>query len=174
MFKHYRQSNGVFHETLPEFHWLSPIQKISLNESNASTYGYFPATNFPNEYGAWLIQSGVFLSEINKEYESAVAKLVADTPNFERESWPKQETEARNWVLDNNSATPYVDILAATRGVPREALIAKIIEKADMYKYAHAYLTGLRQAAEKNLSMLDPLTSTHEDVIAIMPNYVLI
>lgn len=164
---HYRQNNGTFHVRLPAVHWLSPVSGVELSADNAERYGYLPAENYPNEYGAWLIESGTYLQSINQAYSDAVIQLVADTPDFERESWPKQELEARAWLSDNVSPTPYIDVMSAARGVQREYLIGKIVEKADMYKQAHALLTGQRQAKEDALNALDKSTATHLDVFAI-------
>ncbi len=165
--KHYRQSNGVFHATLPEHHWLSPINKVALTEQNALEYGYELATELPHEYGVWLIESGLWLAEINQAYTQAVADMVRGTPDFERESWPKQELEAKAYSADSNAPTPYVDTLALSRGIPRAVLLTKILEKVAQYEVAHAYLTGLRQAKEDALKALDIETVTHADVFAI-------
>lgn len=172
--KNYRQTNGVFHGSLPEYHWLSPINKVLLTEQNASEYGYELATEYPQEYGVWLIESGTWLAEINQAYAQAVADMVRDTPDFERESWPKQEFEAKLYVLDNNSPTPYVDVLATARGIPRALLLTKILEKVALYEAAHAYLTGLRQAKEDALNALAELEAfTHEQVFAITLDFTL-
>lgn len=165
--KHYRQSNGLFHEELPAVHWVSPIKQVALTEANAAELGYAPASDTPQEYGRWLIESGFYLREINAAYSKAVAAMVSGTPSFERESWPKQEQEAKAQAADSSALTPYVDTLAYARGVPRELLLSKILEKVTMYEAAHAYLTGLRQAKEDVLKALDLETVTHEQVFAI-------
>lgn len=171
--KVYRQTNGVFHCTLPEYHWLSPVNKVALTEQNALEYGYEPAENYPIEYGTWLIESGTWLTEINQAYTKAVADMVRDTPDFERESWPKQELEAKAYSADSNAPTPYVDTLAAARGIPRAVLLGRILEKVALYETAHAYLTGLRQAKEDALNALDLATVTHEQVFAITLDFAL-
>lgn len=170
---HYRQTNGVFHATLPEFHWLSPINKVQLTEDNASEYGYEPADSDPHGYGAWLVESGVYLNLINEAYSQAIAQLVSSTPDFERESWPKQELEARAWQADINAPTPYVDLLATNRDVPRTFLLNRILEKVALYEFAHATLTGMRQAREDALNAIDLETVTHDDVFAINCNFTL-
>lgn len=168
MFKHYKQSNGLFHAELPSVHWVSPQARVSLTAENAADYGYLPAENSPHEYGLWLIESGWYLQNvINATYENMVLNLVKATPATERESWPKQEQEAKAYTLDAQAATPYVDSLALNRNVPREILLSKILEKVALYEVAHSTLTGQRQAKEDALNALDRETVTHEDVFAI-------
>lgn len=170
---HYRQTNGTFHATLPDFHWISPINKVLLTEQNASEYGYELATEHPHEYGVWLIESGTWLVEINQAYTQAVYAIVQGTPELERDSWIKQELEARAYSASNTAPTPYVDTLATARGIPRALLLTKILEKVALYETAHAYLTGLRQAKEDALNALDLETLTHEQVFAITLDFAL-
>lgn len=106
------------------------------------------------------------VEKINADYSNAIHNMVKDTPDFERESWPKQEAEAKAYSLDQSSQTPYIDTLAISRGIPREMLLAKILEKVSLYEVAHAHLTGLRQAKEDALKAL-PADCTIEDIEAI-------
>lgn len=172
--KNYRQTNGVFHRDLPQLHFVKNQHDAHLlTDQNALEYGYEPAENYPPEYGQWLKTEGIWLAEINRAYSQAVANMVRDTPDFERESWPKQELEAKLYVLDNNSPTPYVDVLASARGIPRALFLTKILEKVALYEAAHAYLTGLRQAKEDALNALDLETVTHVQVFAITLDFTL-
>lgn len=171
--KHYWQDIGTFHVSLPEFYYLEQRKSIPLTPQNAGDYGYFPAESHPHEYGVWLIESGTWLAEINQAYTKAVADMVRDTPDFERESWPKQELEAKAYSASNTAPTPYVDTLATARGIPRAVLLGRILEKVALYETAHAYLTGLRQAKEDALNALDLATVTHEDVFAITLDFAL-
>ncbi len=91
------------------------------------------------------------LKNINREYENAIAKLTAGTPDSEKSTWSKQEAEARAYTTDNTAPTPLIDGIATARGVDRVSLIGKIIEKADAYTAAIAQLTGERQAKEDQL-----------------------
>lgn len=89
------------------------------------------------------------LKDINKEYEDAVRNLTIDTPDSEKQTWLKQESEAREWLKDNSAVTPLIDAICANRGVEKEYLVNKIIEKSDAYAVAIGRLTGTRQAKEK-------------------------
>lgn len=103
---------------------------------------------------------------INADYSTAIHDMVKDTPDFERESWPKQEAEAKAFSIEQSSQTPYIDKLALSRGIPREILLTKVLEKVSLYEEAHAHLTGIRQAKEDALKAL-PEDCTLEDIEAI-------
>jgi hypothetical protein len=85
---HYRQTNGLIHEHLPEFHWLSPISKVQLTEQNASEYGYELAENHPEEYAVWLVG---FNAKLRAE-----AYRVESDPLFFK--WQRGEIEQQVWL----------------------------------------------------------------------------
>ena len=64
----------------------------------------------------------------------------------ERETWPYQRAEALAWQIDKSTATPYCDIIAAGRGVPRELFIPKVLENSTLFAQASAQLLGLQQS----------------------------
>ena len=93
------------------------------------------------------------LSDINLWYEGEVAKLTKGIPNTERDTWTKQETEARAYQADATAIVPFITNLSTTRGVPLDYLVTKIIEKANAYAIAVGTLTGERQRREDELAV---------------------
>ena len=91
------------------------------------------------------------LGRINVDYNRAVEALVSDVPDREVDTWPKQESEARAWLLDNEAFTPLLDGMIETRGDTKEYLVGKIIEKADIYAIEVGRLLGEKQRLEKEL-----------------------
>lgn len=91
------------------------------------------------------------LKDINKEYEDAVRSLTIDTPDSEKQTWLKQESEARAYLSDTMALTPLIDAMCETRKCTKEYMVNKIIEKADAYAVAIGRLTGIRQAKEKKI-----------------------
>lgn len=91
------------------------------------------------------------LLNVNKEYEDAVRNLTIDTPDSEKQTWVKQENEARAYKSDNTALTPLIDVMCEARNCTKEYMVNKIIEKADAYAVAIGRLTGLRQAKEKEI-----------------------
>lgn len=91
------------------------------------------------------------LKVVNREYEDSVAMLIDSTPGSERETWIKQETEARAWLLDNSAYTPVINGIMAGREIEKEWLVNKIIEKADLYAENIGVFMGIRQKKEKEI-----------------------
>lgn len=81
-------------------------------------------------------------------YEGAarLATLANPYEPAERETWPYQRAEALAWVADNTAPTPYCDIIAAGRGIPREYFIPKVLENSNLFSQASASILGQQQA----------------------------
>lgn len=107
------------------------------------------------------------LTEINSAYQQAIATLTPTYPDDERLTFDKQEQEARSWLADNSTPTPFVDALAAGRQMEKAELVSRIIAKADAFALASGSLTGQRQRYEDLLDAAE----TAEAVAAIVPQY---
>lgn len=107
------------------------------------------------------------LNEINALYQQAIATLTPTYPDDERLTFDKQEQEARAWLADNSTPTPFIDALAAGRQMDKVELVGRIIAKADAFATASGLLTGQRQRYE---DMLD-VAETADAVAAIVPEY---
>lgn len=90
-------------------------------------------------------------NKIDSDFEKSIKAITIGVPESEIQTWTKQELEARAYILDNTASTPLIDALCTARGVPKDYLVAKIIEKADAYAVSVGQLTGLRQKAEDEL-----------------------
>ena len=107
------------------------------------------------------------LTEINDAYQQAIATLTPTYPDDERLTFDKQEQEARAWLADSSTPTPFIDALAAGRQMEKAELVSRIIAKADAFALASGSLTGQRQRYE---DMLD-VAETADTVAAIVPQY---
>lgn len=107
------------------------------------------------------------LNEINALYQQAIATLTPTYPDDERLTFDKQEQEARAWLADNSTSTPFIDALVTGRQMDKAELVSRIIAKADAFAIASGLLTGQRQRYEDLLDAAE----TAEDVAAIVPVY---
>ena len=84
------------------------------------------------------------IEELKLQLEKYLDEHITDTPLSEKLSWSKQESEAREYLKDNNAHTPYIDALLASRnkGEAKMDLVNKIITKADAYSLFHGTLLG--------------------------------
>lgn len=107
------------------------------------------------------------LNEINILYQQSIATLTPTYPDDERLTFDKQEQEARAWLADNSTSTPFIDALATGRQMDKAELVNRIIAKADAFAIASGLLTGQRQRYEDLLDVAE----TAEEVAAIVLEY---
>lgn len=107
------------------------------------------------------------LEEVNSAYQVAIATLTPTYPDDERLTFDKQEQEARAWLADNSTPTPFVDALASGRQMDKAELVSRIIAKADAFALASGSLTGQRQRYEDLLNDAETMAA----VAAIVPQY---
>ncbi len=107
------------------------------------------------------------VAEINAAFEQDMQPIINGIPAIERESWRKQEEEARAYVANNAAFTPLIDALASSRSVNKAELVTRIIQKADLFAGISGTLIGRRQGLEDTLDALPP-TATAEEIEAIV------
>lgn len=108
------------------------------------------------------------LEEINTAADSAISKIVSTYPEKEIDSFGKQELEARAYLKNPESPTPFLSILAKTRGIALPDLVNKVILKADKFSILSARIIGQRQALEDKLKIcttIDEVKAITVDII---------
>lgn len=105
----------------------------------------------------------------NATFESAFAALTADYPPSEIATWERQRAEALAWAADSSAPTPWIDIAASERGIPREDYLARTYPKAASFLAASAWLTGRRQRIDDAIRA----AKTPEQLRAVVIDYTL-
>ncbi|WP_234196286.1 hypothetical protein [Pseudacidovorax sp. NFM-22] len=85
------------------------------------------------------------LRALNAAFEAAAAALTAGYPASERQTWPLQQEEAMAWHGNPGTPTPYLDGIAAVRGIAPEDMRAKTRDAVLQWRAASQQLVGLRQ-----------------------------
>ncbi len=85
------------------------------------------------------------LVNVNRNFQAMADYLTAGYPPAEKETWSDQKIEAMAWDANNAIATPYIDALAAYRGIDRDIYLAKTRDKVVAYSGAAQRLVGTRQ-----------------------------
>ncbi|WIX31196.1 hypothetical protein QO259_10125 [Salinicola sp. JS01] len=91
------------------------------------------------------------LDEINRASEADLAELRRQYPQYEIDTWPQQEAEARAWQADNNAHTPTLDGIAARRGIAFDELVRRVIANAEAYRPIVTDVIGKRQRLEDQI-----------------------
>lgn len=107
------------------------------------------------------------LNEINLKADEALSKVTSIYPVMEIVSWYKQEIEALHYRRDPNYPTPMTDAIALYRGIDKEILVDRIIEKAKLFAQISGATFGRRQGLEDRLQK----AKTLDDVQAITVDY---
>jgi hypothetical protein len=81
---------------------------------------------------------------LEKYQRTELNAMLGAVASWEVASFKKQEEEARNWIVDNNYPTPFVDTLLISRnlGETKTELVELIIEKADIFLVAYPSMLG--------------------------------
>lgn len=117
-----------------------------------------PVLDNGNYYQAWEIKSydlgtkkAIKLQYFNRMFDALISQVKQPYPPTEVESWAKQEKEAREFLLDDNSEALLIRAIAAARGIPVQDLAERIVAKADVYAQYVGNLIGIRQMLEDQI-----------------------
>lgn len=114
------------------------------------------------------LQKQSLLDDLNKAADKFVYDiLLVEYPDFEVQTFEVQKQEALLWEADPNALTPNVDILAAARGINREVLLQKILDKVTQFTAVAMQVAGQRQKFEDQIKG----ASTQEELDAITFNF---
>lgn len=67
---------------------------------------------------------------VRRVIEDVRNKWLQQIPPLERDTWVKQETEARAWLADNTLYTPFLELVLKGRSITKEELCTDIISNA--------------------------------------------
>ena len=123
---------------------------VKQNEKGLYVYDYIIEDTFSEEEKSRITADTAKqaksqkVEELKLQLEKYLDEHITDTPLSEKLSWSKQESEAREYLKDNNAHTPYIDALLASRnkGETKMDLVNKVITKADAYSLFHGTLLG--------------------------------
>ncbi len=154
--------------------WVSPnipINAIEISYDDgfmirqARCFGDYRLVNGALELDTTFISARLFseaipakIAEIDAAYNAAIAVISASYPETERNSWAKQEAEARAWTANNTAATPLLSAIATARGSTLADIAARVITNADAYAVYAGGVIGKRQAKMISIAAATTLT----------------
>lgn len=103
-----------------------------------------------------------YLNMASVTFEQAISMITTAYPKHEQKTWDKQEIEAKAYLANNTTPTPLLDGIVLVRGVNKDLLVSKIIEKADAFTTLSGIAIGYRQKAEDILMTVTDITSLNE------------
>jgi cell pole-organizing protein PopZ len=92
------------------------------------------------------------LAELSAACSARMAAIKSGYPAEEVQSWDKQESEARAYIVSSSAATPLLSALATARGITLADLASRVIAKADLFAAASGAIIGKRQRYEDQVT----------------------
>jgi hypothetical protein len=129
------QNDGVLNEVAVinylQDMYKTPASIIALEKEQDIMAGRYSTEKTPNHF--------------KTAYTEQVQELVGSVTYEEQLTWGIQEREARAYLADINTPTPFIDGIIAGRGIPKQVLVDKIIKKSDDFNNAAGNLLGAFQ-----------------------------
>lgn len=92
-----------------------------------------------------FLKNQTYIKAIEANIQIKIKELVKDYPEFEIDTFPTQEEEAKEYIKDNSAETPFIDKLCLDRGITKEEIVNKILPNATALKQMKAALLGTYQ-----------------------------
>ena len=92
-----------------------------------------------------LRQGDVYIKGLEFTTQFQIDHIGKNYPQFERDSFAVQETEANAYIKDKEASTPFIDNLCLNRGIDKGIMVAKILANAEAIKLATAPIIGQYQ-----------------------------
>ncbi|MBD3610539.1 MAG: hypothetical protein HUJ30_08320 [Gammaproteobacteria bacterium] len=104
------------------------------------------------------------IADMKAACDVTLLEITSLYPSAERETWPKQEQEARAYAADPVTPVPFIQGLATARGITVDEQVSRIITKADAYAATAAAAIGKRQKLEDQIqSIVDDINLTDDE-----------
>jgi len=95
--------------------------------------------------------------QIRSEGSHRLQAIAAPYSDEERESWHKQEKEARAWLGDPTVSTPLISAMASSRGITLEDMVLKVMENVELFEQAAGAILGTQQKLLDELAVAQTL-----------------
>ena len=93
----------------------------------------------------FLRRNDVYIAGLEASIQAEIKNIAKDYPQFERDTFAVQESEANAYMKDNEAPTPFIDNLCLNRGIEKSEMVAKILANAEALKLATAPIIGQYQ-----------------------------
>ena len=93
----------------------------------------------------YLTNNDVYIKGLEFTTQAQIDHIGKSYPQFERDTFATQESEANAYMKDNEAPTPFIDNLCLNRGIEKSVMVAKILANAEALKLATAPIIGQYQ-----------------------------
>lgn len=147
--KYFKKDNEYISLEVYDLEYLSELGYIEIEESEYKDKAREESLKVAKESK---------IKELLNSYNEAIKPYIIDTPDSEKLTWEKQESEAKAYKNSKNpSDAPLLKVLAENREVDLEVFCNKVLEKSVLYREVSSKLIGKRQALEYKVKMASNL-----------------
>ena len=105
----------------------------------------FEETTLTKEELGFLTNNDVYIKGLEFTTQFQIDHIGKNYPQFERDTFAVQETEANAYIKDKEASTPFIDNLCLNRGIDKGIMVAKILANAEALKLVTAPIIGQYQ-----------------------------
>lgn len=127
---------------------------ITLGNKDEYTYIYaddlgeqpeelvFEEITLTKEELEFLTNNDVYIKGLQYQTQCQIDQTAKGYPQFERDTFASQESEANAYMKDKAVPTPLIDKLCLIRGIEKSVMVANILANAEASKLAIASIMG--------------------------------
>ena len=105
----------------------------------------FEETTLTKKELEFLTNNDVYIKGLEFQTQCQIDQIAKGYPQFERDTFTIQESEATTYMKDNEAPTPFIDNLCLSRGIAKDVMVSKILANAEGLKLATAPIIGQYQ-----------------------------
>lgn len=136
--KYWSLQEASFVEQANEY--VEEVENEEALKNTISLYG-----GFLGDYSDITELRAKKIDEVKEKAQDLMEQIIAEFPGNERETFYRQDMEAKQWLANNNAEVPFIRGLAAARGISIEEMVAKITRNTAFWEAASASVCGQRQ-----------------------------
>lgn len=157
-------SEGLVLEQLaPKGTWWNGLEFVPIGEPPSIAHRYDWPTHAWVDMATLDVVKSIRRATIDREFCERASHLTDGYPEPERLTWGIQQVEALAFKDDPQAPTPYLDGLAAARGIEPEDMRQRTLAAVEAFMQASQHLVGTRQGLQ---AQIDAAT-THAEVDAV-------
>lgn len=135
-------------EAAPAGTWWDGAAFVPMGEPPSMMHRWDWPSHTWVDLGTLPVLKSAKKAEIDRIFCERAAHLTAGYPEPERLTWPAQQAEALAISANPAAPTPYLDGLAAARGITPEDMRQRTLAAVQAFMQASQYLVGTRQALQ--------------------------
>lgn len=113
-------------------------------------------------------EMSIKIQEIKDKAESFLSPFASEYGTLEMISWSTQLDEARKFLNDPNSSTPWLDAASVSRGMSKESFANRIVANASAWASLQGNIAGQRLAYTDQVEAISQTGSTDDEKIVLI------